>query len=112
MNQYIAESAKIGEGTVIGFNTIVLENVTIGADCQIGHNVVIHRDSVIGHNVRIDDNTIIGKKPMRSPRSIFTEEESYKPAVIGDRCLIGTNVIIYVQAAIGEKNLIADLATI
>jgi hypothetical protein len=112
MKNYRAESARIGENTQIGFNTIILDDVVIGDNCQIGHNVVIHENTEIGDNVRIDDNTIIGKKPMRSPRSIFQDEAQYKPAKIGNGCLIGANVIIYVQSQIGEKNLLADMATI
>ncbi|MBW6515072.1 MAG: N-acetyltransferase [Candidatus Cloacimonetes bacterium] len=112
MNQYIAKSAKIGDNSQTGINSIVLDNVTIGENCQIGHHVIIYEGTVIGNNVRIDDNTIIGKKPMHSPRSIFKEEKDYRPARIGDGCLIGANVIIYVQAEMGENNLIADLATI
>lgn len=112
MNQFIDPSAKIGEGTTLGINVIISAGVKLGKGCQIGHNVVIHKNTIIGDSVRIDDNTIIGKMPMRSPRSIFGEAKSYEPANIGNNCLIGANVIIYVQAKIGEKNLIADLATI
>ncbi|MFA5498698.1 MAG: DapH/DapD/GlmU-related protein [Candidatus Cloacimonadia bacterium] len=112
MNQFIDKTAVIGKETKIGYNVIISEGVRIGEGCQIGHNVVIHKDTVIGEGVRIDDNTVIGKLPMRSPRSIFAEEKNYQATSIGDNCLIGANVIIYVQAEIGEKNLIADLATI
>jgi acetyltransferase-like isoleucine patch superfamily enzyme len=112
MNQNINKSAKLGENTKIGFNTIIMENVFIGNDCQIGNNVIIYQGSKIGSNVRIDDNTIIGKQPMRSPRSIFKDDKELKPAEIGDDCLIGANVIIYAQCFIGTKNLIADLSTL
>ena len=112
MKQFIAETAKIGKDTKIGFNCIIMDNVEIGESCLIGHNVIIHEGTKIGDNVRIDDNTIIGKKPMTSPRSIFKEEKKLKPAKIGNDCLIGTNVIIYAQCFLGEKNLVADLATI
>lgn len=112
MNQYRAESAKIGENTKIGFNTVILDEAVIGDNCLIGHNVVIYEGTKIGNNVRIDDNTIVGKKPMRSPRSIFRDETEYRVTEIADGCLIGANVIIYIQSRIGEKNLIADLATI
>jgi len=74
--------------------------------------VIIHAGSVIGRQVRIDDNSIIGKLPLSSPRSIFKPQPQLEPAVIGDFCQIGSNVIIYAQAKIGERNLIADLATV
>jgi len=112
MNQFISNSAKVGVNTIIGINSIVMDNVTIGDGSLIGNNVIIYEGTKIGKNVRIDDNTIIGKKPMISPRSIFKAEKKLKPSMIGDDCLIGTNVIIYAQCKMGKKNLVADLATI
>lgn len=112
MNQHIDSSAKLGENVTIGINTVILAGVEIGDDCLIGHNVVIHAGSKIGKAVRIDDGVIIGKKPLSSPRSIFKVPTDLKPAVIGDFCQIGANVVIYCQCLIGERNLIADLATI
>jgi acetyltransferase-like isoleucine patch superfamily enzyme len=112
MNKHIDSSVKLGTNVTIGYNSVILENVEIGNDCLIGHNVVIHAGSKIGNAVRIDDNVIIGKKPLSSPRSIFKVPTDLKPAKIGDFCQIGANVVIYCQCEIGERNLIADLATI
>lgn len=112
MNQHIDSSARLGDGATIGINSIILEDVKIGNNCLIGHNVVIHAGTEIGDNVRIDDNVIIGKKPLSSPRSIFKVPENLSPARIGSFCQIGANVVIYVQSEIGERNLIADMATI
>ncbi len=112
MNQHIHSSAKIGKNVTIGFNSIIMDGVVIGDDCLIGHNVVIHANTKIGNAVRIDDGVIIGKKPLSSPRSIFKVPTDLKPANIGDYCQIGANVVIYCQCEIGQRNLIADLATI
>ena len=111
MNQKIAKSAIIGKDTQIGFNAIIEDDVKIGDNCLIGHNVIIHKGSKIGDAVRIDDNTIIGKEPLFSPRSIF-KAKKFTPAEIGNDCLIGANVVIYVGSVVGRKNLIADLSTI
>ena len=112
MSKLIAESAKIGENVKLGHNVIIEEDVVIGENCIIGHNVIIKEKTTLGSFCRIDDNSIIGKQPMRSPRSIFKESKKLSPAIIGDSCLLGANVIIYAQAQIGNNNLIADLATI
>lgn len=112
MNQHIDSSARIGKEVQIGYNTVILDQVIIGDHCLIGHNVVIYSGSIIGDNVRIDDNVIIGKKPLSSPRSIFKVADNLAPAKIGSYCQIGANVVIYAQCEIGERNLIADLATI
>lgn len=112
MENHIAESAHIGKNTRLGFNVIVLDQVFVGDDCVIGNNVVIHAGTKIGSGVRIDDNCVIGKEPLRSPRSIFKNDEKFKPAEIGDNTLIGALVTIYTGSITGQNNLIADLATI
>ncbi|HNX01001.1 MAG TPA: DapH/DapD/GlmU-related protein [Candidatus Cloacimonadota bacterium] len=112
MSNHISSSAKLGADVQLGFNVIIMDDVVIGDNCRIANNVIIYEGSVIGNNVRIDDNTIIGKKPLSSPRSIFKVPTDLKPALVGDMCQIGANVVIYVQSVIGEKNLVADMATI
>lgn len=112
MKNFIHESAKIGNDTAIGYNTVILEGAEIGSNCQIGHNVVIHPGSQIGNNVRIDDNTVIGKLPMKAARSAVTEEKKISPAKIGNNVIIGTTVVIYAGCMIDDKVLIADLASI
>ena len=112
MNRYVSDSARLGNNVSLGINTVILDDVEIGDNCLIGNNVVIHAGSRIGPAVRIDDNTVVGKKPLSSPRSIFKVPTDLKPAVIGSYCQIGANVVIYCQCEIGERNLIADLATV
>jgi acetyltransferase-like isoleucine patch superfamily enzyme len=106
------EKPKIGEGTVLGENLRLLENVTIGRNCIIGHNVTVHPDTIIGDNVRIDDNSVIGKLPMVARLSAITVERELSPARIGDDTLIGTGVVIYRGCSLGQGVLVADLASI
>ncbi|MCT8977259.1 N-acetyltransferase [Clostridium sp. CX1] len=110
--QYISEKATIGSNVTFGRFVVVEEDVVIGDNCLIGHNVVIHKGTKIGNNVRIDDNSVVGKQPMRSVNSIFKDEKEFPPAVISEGCLIGAGVIVYCGCEIGEKTLVADLATI
>ena len=105
-------SAQIGDGSRLGFYCVIGENVCIGNDCQIGHHVVIHGDTFIGNGVRIDDNTVIGKHPMRSATSVMTQDKELPKARIGDDCIIGTSVVIYRGADIGQKVLVADFASV
>ena len=109
---YVSDTCKMSENVKLGKFVVVEDNVVIGENCIIGNNVVIHADSVIGNNVRIDDNTVIGKLPMRSVNSIFKDEDNLEGCKIGDGCLIGAGVIIYVGCKIGDNTLVADLATI
>lgn len=109
---YISEKSKIGQNVTVGHFVVIEDDVVIGDNCVIANNVVIHKGTKIGNNVRIDDNTVIGKQPMKSVNSIFKDEEQLPPAVIENECLIGAGVIIYCGCKIGEKTLVADLATI
>ncbi len=112
MVKYVSPSATIGKLSTLGRFCVADDNVTIGENCQIGNNVVIHPGTTIGSNVRIDDGTVIGKQPMRAANSAVTKEQILQPALIGDDCIIGTNVVIYAGSVIANKVLVADLATI
>ncbi|MBN2357484.1 N-acetyltransferase [candidate division KSB1 bacterium] len=112
MTQFIADNAKIGEGSVVGHFTVIEEDVQIGKDCRIGHNVVIHAGSILGDHVRVDDCTVIGKQPMRSKRSIFKDEKGLAPARIADGCMFGAQVVVYAGCKIGAHVLVADGAAV
>jgi UDP-2-acetamido-3-amino-2,3-dideoxy-glucuronate N-acetyltransferase len=109
---FIDESAKVGENLLIGKFSVIEKNAVIGDDCVIGHNVVIREGTKLGNSVRIDDNTVIGKQPLRSKRSIFKSTKVYEPAIIGDECLIGAQVVVYIGSEIANNVLIADSAAI
>lgn len=108
----IHKSAKLGKRIKIGYSNIIFENVEIREDCQIGHNVIINAGTKIGKGVRIDDNTIIGKLPMKASASAITKEKELLPTVIGDKCIIGTQVVIYAGCKINRYVLVADLSSI
>jgi UDP-3-O-[3-hydroxymyristoyl] glucosamine N-acyltransferase len=56
----IAESAQIGEGTIIQPNVFVGNHVRIGKNCLIHSNVTIYDHTVIGDNVIIHAGTVLG----------------------------------------------------
>ena len=108
----ISDKAIVCNNVLFG-NFIVLEDeVEIGDNCIIGNHVIIKKGTQIGSGIRIDDNVVIGKQPLRSVNSIFNKQDNLQSAVIKNNCLIGTGVIIYCGCIIGEKTLIADLATV
>lgn len=108
----IASTATIAADVSIGRFSIVDEGVVIGTGCRIGHHVVIHAGSRIGDGVRIDDGAVIGKAPMRSVRSALPDSAKQAPAILGDRCIVGTNAILYAGCRLDQDVLVADLATI
>ncbi len=56
----IAETASIGENTVIQPNTFVGNHVKIGKNCVIHANVSIYDHTIIGDNVTIHAGTVLG----------------------------------------------------
>ena len=112
MNFFQHDTAKVGRDVTTGYNSFIGEDVVIGDGCRIGCGVVIHQDSRIGSNVRIDDNTVLGKFPMRAANSATTRDQQLPALSIADDCIIGTSVVIYRGARLGEKVLIADLSTV
>ncbi|WGK64422.1 UDP-3-O-(3-hydroxymyristoyl)glucosamine N-acyltransferase [Croceiramulus getboli] len=56
----IADSAQIGEGTVIQPNVFVGNQVVIGKNCLIHPNVTIYDGTVIGDHVTIHSGTVLG----------------------------------------------------
>lgn len=109
---YIDKTAQLGEGTTLGHFCVIQQDVCIGAQCRIGHHVVIHPGTVIGDGVRIDDHTVIGKTPMRAAASAITKLKALPPAAIGDRCIVGSGVILYRGCSIGTDVLVADMASV
>jgi UDP-3-O-[3-hydroxymyristoyl] glucosamine N-acyltransferase len=112
MENFIDQTAKLGEGTKVGKYTVIEKDVRIGKNCTIGNNVTIYASTQIGDSVRIDDNTVIGKLLMKATASATTIEQQLTSTQIGDDCLIGTSVVIYAGATLGKKVLVADLSTI
>lgn len=108
----VHETAVVGDGTQIGHYSVIGEEVEIGANCQIGHHVVIHPGVKVGNNVRIDDHTVIGKLQMKAANSATTKEAQFAPSQIGDNCLIGTSVVLYIGCKIANNVLVADFASI
>ena len=105
-------SATLGSGVQLGEGCVVEANVRLGAGCQVGHHVVIHADTVVGDQVRIDDHATLGKRPMRAANSATTQEQELPALAVGGQSIVGTGVVLYRGAAIGEKVLMADLCTI
>ncbi|MBN1794159.1 MAG: N-acetyltransferase [Candidatus Omnitrophica bacterium] len=112
MSTLIHKSAKLGNGTSVGEETVIEESVVIGDNCTISHHVVILRGAQIGDNVTISAGSVIGKYPLRSAISAMTQEKQLKPILIGDGVLIGANAVLAAGSEIARGVLIGDLASV
>ncbi|MFH2143099.1 MAG: UDP-3-O-(3-hydroxymyristoyl)glucosamine N-acyltransferase [Bacteroidota bacterium] len=91
-----ADSAKIGEGTIIQPNAFIGNHVIIGKNCIIHPNVTIYDHCVIGNNVIIHSGTVIGGDAFyfQKRNDKFRKLESCGRVVIDDDVEIGANCTI------------------
>ena len=102
-NLSIAESAKIGEGTVIQPNCFVGHNVQIGKNCLIHSNVSIYDNTVIGDNVIIHAGTILGADAFYYKK----RPDGFDQLLSGGRVVIENNVGIGALCTI-DKGVTGD----
>nr|WP_297783964.1 UDP-3-O-(3-hydroxymyristoyl)glucosamine N-acyltransferase [uncultured Allomuricauda sp.] len=87
----IAESAEIGEGTIVQPNVFIGNHVKIGKNCLIHPNVTIYDGCILGDNVTIHAGTVLG-----------ADAFYYKNRPEGfDKLLSGGNVVIEDNVDIG-----------
>lgn len=102
-NVSIAESATIGEGTVIQPNCFIGHNVTIGKNCLLHANVIVYDNSVIGDNVIIHSGTILGADAFYYKK----RPEGFDQLLSGGRVVIEDNVGIGALCTI-DKGVTGD----
>ncbi|WP_075340914.1 UDP-3-O-(3-hydroxymyristoyl)glucosamine N-acyltransferase [Tenacibaculum agarivorans] len=86
--QSIADSAEIGEGTIVQPNVFIGEGVKIGKNCLIHANVTINNNCIIGDNVTIYSNTVLGSNAFYYKK----RPEGFDPLVSGGRVVIEDDV--------------------
>ncbi|OSY89238.1 UDP-3-O-(3-hydroxymyristoyl) glucosamine N-acyltransferase [Tenacibaculum holothuriorum] len=84
----IADTAVIGENTIIQPNVFIGENVTIGKNCIIHANVSINNNCVIGDNVIIHSNTVLGSNAFYYKN----RPEGFDRLLSGGRVILEDNV--------------------
>ncbi|MDR6301023.1 UDP-3-O-(3-hydroxymyristoyl)glucosamine N-acyltransferase [Mesonia maritima] len=86
----IADSAEIGENTIIQPNVFIGNHVKIGKNCVIHSNVSIYDHSFIGDNTIIHANTVLGAPAFYYKNRV----EGFDQLKSGGRVVIQNNVDI------------------
>ena len=92
----IADTAIVGEGTIIQPNVFIGNNVSIGKNCLIHPNVTIYDNAIIGDAVIIHANTVLGADAFyykNSPEG-FDQLLSVGRVVVKDNVHIGASCTI------------------
>ena len=92
----VANTAEIGDQTIIQPNVFIGHDVVIGKNCVIHSNVSIYDRTVIGDNVIIHANAVIGGDGFYYKK----RDEGY------DKLLSGGNVVIEDEVEIGAGSTI------
>jgi UDP-3-O-[3-hydroxymyristoyl] glucosamine N-acyltransferase len=99
----IAQSAIIGENTVIQPNCFIGNNVKIGKNCIIHANVVLYDNSVIGNNVIIQSGSVLGGDAFYYKK----RPEGFDQLLSGGRVVVEDNVGIGASCTI-DKGVTGD----
>jgi acetyltransferase-like isoleucine patch superfamily enzyme len=99
-------------GSQIGSNVSLSPDTVLGEDVMIGNNVTIYSQVHIGDGSRILDGAVIGRLPIPAGTTTRPVTEGYRPLIIGERCVIGCNTVLYTGITLGNHVLVADLASI
>ena len=89
---------KIGEGTFLADNAVVVGDVTIGDECSIWFGAVLRGDVntiTLGNRVNVQDGSVLHTLYQKSTIEI------------GDMALIGMGSVVLDDAEIGEGAIIA-----
>jgi acetyltransferase-like isoleucine patch superfamily enzyme len=115
------QSDKIGEGTVIWQNCVVLEGAIIGKCCNLNYNVFVENDVVIGDHVTIKsgvqiwDGITIEDYVFIGPNATFTNDifprsksypEKFVRTLVEEGASIGANATILAGNHIGRYSMI------
>jgi len=89
-NAYVAESAIIGEGTII------MHNVTINAEARIGINCILNSKALVEHEAVIGDFCHI------STGAIVNGQTK-----VGNSCFVGSNAVLANNISISDEIVIS-----
>ncbi|WP_108804080.1 UDP-3-O-(3-hydroxymyristoyl)glucosamine N-acyltransferase [Aquimarina sp. Aq107] len=84
----VADTAKIGDNTVIQPGAFVGNNVVIGDNCLIHSNVSLYDNTIIGNNVTIHSGTVLGADAFYYKK----RPEGFDKLISGGRVVVGDNV--------------------
>ena len=106
---------KIGEGTFLAENAVVVGDVTMGRDCSVWFSTVLRGDVntiTIGDRVNIQDGSVLHTLYQKSTIEIGDDVSIGHNVVIHgakihDYALIGMGAIVMDDAEVGEGALVA-----
>ncbi|TVR29482.1 MAG: acetyltransferase [Spirochaetaceae bacterium] len=92
---YVASSAAVGEGTLVGHMAVVNSGARIGMNCIINTHAVVEHDARIGDHVHLSSGAIINGE-----------------SIVGTRCMIGSHATVNQGLRICDDVIVGAGATV
>jgi acetyltransferase-like isoleucine patch superfamily enzyme len=97
---------EIGQGVSLADDTV------IGPGARLGNHVTVYPRVQIGAGCAIMDGAVLGRLPMSNASTTRPLSTRYADLTIGEGAIVGCNAVLYTGSTIGERVLIADLASL
>jgi acetyltransferase-like isoleucine patch superfamily enzyme len=95
-----------------GMHAVVYPTAILEEGVILGNNVTIHDHVSIRRGTVIHDNAVLGRVPQVAGVIDRKPKSNLAPLEIGENCVIGAGVVLYVGTTIGNDTLIGDLSCI
>lgn len=106
------KNIEIGKNCTFGHNVVIHDGVKLGDNVKLMNNIVIYPEVSIGENTLIFDGAVLGRPPKSSGVISRKIKSVLGPLVIGEKCVIGANVVLYSGTKIGNNVLLGDSCSI
>jgi UDP-2-acetamido-3-amino-2,3-dideoxy-glucuronate N-acetyltransferase len=90
----------------------VSPDARLGARVSLGHYVTVHAGVTVGDGSTIHDGAVLGRKPMTSGNTTRPIPADPGPLVLGARCVVGANAVLYAGSTYGARVMVGDLASV
>ncbi len=104
-------ATEVGAGVRIGEFAVVRERAVIGDGAVIHPHAVVEEGVEVGAETEVLPGSHLGRAP-KAIGSVSRTPTYERKLVIGPRCSIGTNAVLYYDIEVGPETLIGDGASI
>lgn len=84
----------------------------LGAEVSLGHHLTVHANVAVGDGSTIHDGAVLGRRPMTSGNTTRPVPAEPGPLVLGARCVVGANAVLYAGSTFGARVMVGDLASV
>ncbi|MCC6174810.1 MAG: N-acetyltransferase [Chloroflexi bacterium] len=98
--------------TTLPTGATVADDLVIAEGSYVGNSVTIYPGVEIGAGAIVLDGAVIGRIPISNGTTTRPVQSDFGHVTIGEGAIVGANVVLYTNVAIGERVLIGDLASL